>query len=205
MECQSIQSATAHLQRIVAAYNNEAEQQDWLPPLQITAPNDAHPVDYVYVAINPSVMTVPWPHWLNDIKTILESRGLSVRWKVNSGDDCTRQIFFLTDSETHSRTLCPLIDRYLTEADIAIQGAWTSKTPNPHVVYDVVSLEHVQWLRDHPPTIDGCTYYASQYRFVQPLFAFELTAMRCREFQSARSTNYIRRRYGDVISQSRMT
>ncbi|KAG1777839.1 hypothetical protein EV702DRAFT_1098088, partial [Suillus placidus] len=206
LERQSIQSAAAHLHRIVGVYNNEAEEHDCLPPLQITAPNDAHPVDYVYVAIQPSVMVVPRPHWLNDIKTILESRGLSVRWKVNSRDDRTRRVFFLTDSETHSRALRPLLDRYLTEAEIAVQGAWSSKTPNPRVVFDVVSLDHVQWLRDHPPTIDGRTYYASQYRFVQPLFAFELAIMRCHEFQSARSTidNYIRRRYGDVIAHSRM-
>jgi len=87
-----------------------------------------------------------------------------------------------------------------------MQGAWGSKTPNPRVVYDIVSLEHVQWLRDHPPTIDGRTYYASQYHFVQPLFAFELTVVRCREFQSTCSTidSYIRRRYGDVITHRRM-
>ncbi|KAG1771912.1 hypothetical protein EV702DRAFT_977119, partial [Suillus placidus] len=151
-------------------------------------------------------MVVPRPHWLNDIKTILESRGLSVRWKVNSGDDRTRRVFFLTDSETHSRALRPLLDCYLMEAEIAVQGAWSLKTPNPRVVFDVVSLDHVQWLHDHPPTIDGRTYYASQYCFVQPLFAFELTIMRCHEFQSAHSTidNYIQRRYGDVIAHSRM-
>ncbi|KAG1777107.1 hypothetical protein EV702DRAFT_1197425 [Suillus placidus] len=151
-------------------------------------------------------MVVPRPHWLNSIKTILETQRLSVRWKVNSGDDRTHHIFFLTDSESHSQTLHPHLDHYLSEANIATQGAWASKMPNPCVVYDIVSLEHVQWLHDHPPTIDGWTYYASQYRFVQPLFAFELTVVHCHEFQSACSTidNYIRHRYGDVIVHSRM-
>ncbi|KAG2045685.1 hypothetical protein BDR06DRAFT_1015399 [Suillus hirtellus] len=144
LERRGIQSATAHLQRIVEACKNGAEQKDQLPPLQITAP-------------------------------------------------------------IHSRTLRPPIDRYLTEADIAIQCAWTSKTTNPRVFYGIFSLEHVQLLRDYTHTIDVLTYYASQYRFVLPLFAFELTVMRCRQFQSACSTNYIWRRYGDVIEQSRMT
>ena len=53
------------------------------------------------------------------------------------------------------------------------------------VVYDVISYDAVQWLKEHPPMVEHVYYVAEQYRFVQPIYGLELDISGLREIQGA--------------------
>ena len=66
------------------------------------------------------------------------------------------------------------------------------------MVYDVISYDAVQWLKEHPPMVDHTYYAAEQYRFMQPIHNLELGISGLREIQGAKHTldRYFRVKYG---------
>ncbi|GBE82235.1 hypothetical protein SCP_0406180 [Sparassis crispa] len=205
----SIQSAHSHFGAFVSQYNN-ANPNHPLPPLQVHVGDLRNPVDYVFVALRPDVSSEPRPDVLEQVRRIIDGQnGIRACWRTGSGADRTRRVMFAMDSEQHARALQPRLEKWLKDQDIISQLTFISKPAGgaPRVTFDILDPHHVTRILEKPPVFDRRTYYATQSRFVPPVYGLEVAVAGCSEFQGieGRINAYIRRRYGlDAIAFSRM-
>lgn len=92
----------------------------------------------------------------------------------------TGPVFFQADSEAQLESFQQRLSQYLDRHSVATQGHHINKALR-RVVYDAISYDAVQWLKEHPPMMDHMYYVAEQYHFVQPIYGIELAISGLRE------------------------
>ena len=201
----SITSAAHHLRAILEEHTLQ-HPSDPLVPFRIIPGDEFNPVDYVFVSVDPEVAQEPRPDLLEDLRVLLTSfHGLQADWKVRSGPDPTRMIYFDVDSFAEAEALHPKLRTHLNERGCPFQYSFVSNAMN-RITFDLLDRASVGSLFKTPPVIDHQTLYPSVPRYIQPVHGLEVGILGVQDVWGVVPIidNYIKSKYGDVIACSHL-
>ena len=201
----SITSACLHLRDILGTHSKKHPSNP-ITPVRITPGDERNAVDYVFVSVDPAVTQDPRPDLLEQIRELLNAEyGLQADWKVGKGSDRSRRVHFQVDSFALAEALHPKLGAHLNARGCPFQCTFISKTMH-RMTFDFLDRASIDSLFKTPPVIDHQTLYPSVPRYIQPVYALEVTILGLKDVVGALPLidRHIKSRYGNVIASSRL-
>ncbi|KAI1797958.1 hypothetical protein LXA43DRAFT_1105809 [Ganoderma leucocontextum] len=193
LERSTPQSASDHLRKLLAdlkASTDKQDEHDVIDALVVHSADTRHALDCAYLSLNPQVVPHPRADVLQAVRKTLQDRfpHIRVSWRAQAGPDRSRRLTFTVDGEEQAQGVSGKLTSWLAEQHFPVLTMYTSHLSGVwRIIVDLVDPCHVDAVYHSPPAFDDVKYHLTRARVIQPSYGYQITVLRCRDWQCAQT------------------